>query len=204
MAARGREAGAGESQEALMRGSENVVQLAEAAGNIACDVEDENAVLAGHLLVKVVEAHRREAGEGGVVNGFDRGGPREGFEDAHFTEEIRRGEPGELGLLLGSATLPDPDRSGMNDKHAVARLAFAHGYAARPEIDGPRLACYRAGDECKFAAVSDGYTFVPVSDFPFASPSIGLTATTPKLEEKVPQVSRLLPSPVLPLSPRSC
>src|SRR5205809_8075659 len=74
--------------ELSMGGGEDFVAFAQAAREVAGDIQQKNSVLIGHVLVKLVEINSGQSREGAVRNRFHIGDARESFENAHLSEKI--------------------------------------------------------------------------------------------------------------------
>src|SRR5581483_6543635 len=90
----------------FVAGGEDFVEVAETAGEIARDVEDEDAVLGGHLFVKLMERGGLDLENDGALDGLGGGGAGSGFEDAHFSKKLLGSQDSEF-RLVGAAEILD-------------------------------------------------------------------------------------------------
>jgi len=115
-------------------GGEGFVESAETAGHAAGEVEQNDGVLVGHLLVEMVERggfdldgpDRRERADGGDAP--------HGFNNAHFAEESALIESGQHEGVRGVGVLDDFNITFDEDKEGVALVAFAHDPCAEREV----------------------------------------------------------------------
>lgn len=110
----------------LRSAGEGLVETSQASGEIAGEVEDEDAVLLGLGFVEFVEGDRAEAEQVAVGRAEDGGGAGQGFEEAHFAEEVSFWEGGEGDGFWGGVVFDDADGAAMDEEEPVTGFAFAH------------------------------------------------------------------------------
>lgn len=120
----------GRERRKSMPGGEDFVQMTQAPGEIARNVQDQNAILSGHFLVETMERAGGDLENDGRLDGLGRGGARGGFEDAHFSEEILFPQDGQLRLVALAKVFNDANGSASDQEHAVIGLSFPGNNAA--------------------------------------------------------------------------
>jgi hypothetical protein len=111
----------------VLRGAGGVgfVEGAEAAGEVAREVEEDDGVLVGQVLVEVVERGGFDFDGPDRGERVDGGGARDGVDDAHFAEDVAWMERGERDGARGVGVFDDGDGAFDEDEEGVALVAFA-------------------------------------------------------------------------------
>jgi hypothetical protein len=98
--------------------------MAQPTGQVAGQIQEQDAVLLGHLLEQVVKSGRSHADHHGRAGGFSRCGTGQRFQDAHFPKELSRSKHRQLHGGRAIAVLDDADLAGLDQIHAVVDFSF--------------------------------------------------------------------------------
>jgi hypothetical protein len=90
--------------------------------------------LVGHLLEEMVERGGLDFDGPDRGKRADRGGARDGIDDAHFAEEVARMERGQRDGVRAVGVLDDFDVAFDEDEERVALVAFADDPRAGGEV----------------------------------------------------------------------
>lgn len=109
------------------------VEMPQAPRKVPGDIEQQDAVLIGHLAVEVVERHVRKTKDPGRFRGLDGGHAGKRVEDATLAEELAGAQQCQFRFAGCSAAFDDSDPAGMDEKHPASGFALANDEGAGNE-----------------------------------------------------------------------
>jgi hypothetical protein len=114
---------------------EDFVQVPQPAGNVASDIQHQDAVLCGDGLIKMIKGKRRQSVKSCIGDGLNGCRARKSFQDAHFAKKIAGRQFRELNFVRLAEVFADSDLPCANEEEPVSSFSFTYDDFARGSSD---------------------------------------------------------------------